>query len=446
MGARAGTPRHAGGFLNVIIVGGGIGGFTLALCLHRTGIGCRIYESAPEFQPLGVGINVLPHASRELARLGLEAALTHVAVLTREAAFFNRYGQLIYREPLGREAGYADPQYSIHRGELQRVLVDAAIERLGAECVHAGWKCVGVDQDDGGATAHFVDSATGVARPAQRADVVVACDGLHSVVRKSLHPAEGAQRYSGVNMWRGTTRWPAILTGASMIRAGWLATGKMVIYPIRDAIDGEGRQLVNWVAELETPRHDERDWSRRGRLDDFIGAFADWHFDWLDVPAFLRAADAILEFPMVDQDPLPWWSDRRITLLGDAAHPMYPRGSNGAGQAILDARCLADALGADADPIRALAAYEAKRLPFTAEVVRMNRSNPPDAILREVYERTGDRPFERIEDVISAADLAAMSERYKRVAGADRASLAAAAEREARMNETHHNDAQRGSQ
>ena len=424
--------RKVGGHLNVIIVGGGIGGFTLALCLNQAGIACRIYESAPEFRPLGVGINVLPHASRELARLGLEAALTRAAVLTREAVFFNRFGQLIYCEPLGREAGYADPQYSIHRGELQRVLMDAAIERLGTQDVHTGWRCVGVDQDEKGAVAHFVDTERGVARSSQRGDVVVACDGLHSAVRKALHPLEGAPRYSGVNMWRGTTRWPAILTGASMIRAGWLATGKMVIYPIRDAVDGAGRQLVNWVAEVETARHDERDWSRRGRLEDFIGAFADWHFDWLDVPAFLRAADAILEFPMVDQDPLPWWSERRITLLGDAAHPMYPRGSNGAGQAILDARSLADALVAEADPVAALAAYEAKRLPFTAEVVRMNRSNPPDAILREVYERTGDRPFARIEDVISAADLAAMSERYKRVAGADRASLAAAAERDAR--------------
>ena len=426
--------RKVGGRLNVIIVGGGIGGLTLALCLNQAGIGCRIYESAAEYRPLGVGINVLPHASRELARLGLEAALTRAAVLTREAVFFNRFGQLIYREPLGREAGYADPQYSIHRAELQRVLVDAAIERLGAQCFRTGWKCVGVDQDAGGAVAHFVDAERGVGRSSERADVVVACDGLHSIVRKTLHPAEGAPRYSGVNMWRGTTRWPAILTGASMIRAGWLATGKMVIYPIRDAVDGAGRQLVNWVAEVETARHDERDWSRRGRLEDFIGAFADWHFDWLDVPAFLRAADAILEFPMVDQDPLPWWSDRRITLLGDAAHPMYPRGSNGAGQAILDARSLADALVAEADPVAALAAYEARRLPFTAEVVRMNRSNPPDAMLREVWKRTGDRPFERIDDVISAADLAAMSERYKRVAGADRASLAAAAERDARVS------------
>jgi 2-polyprenyl-6-methoxyphenol hydroxylase-like FAD-dependent oxidoreductase len=202
-----------------------------------------------------------------------------------------------------------------------------------------------------------------------------------------------------------------------MIRAGWLTTGKMVIYPIRNHVDSAGRQLVNWVAELETPQHRRRDWTREGVIGDFIGAFADWHFDWLDVPAFIRRAATILEFPMVDQDPLPWWTKGRVTLLGDAAHPMYPRGSNGAGQAILDARALCDALASEHDIEPALQRYEAIRLPATAQVVRMNRSNPPDAILREVYERTGDRPFARIEDVISHAELQAISDRYKQVAG-----------------------------
>ena len=224
-------------------------------------------------------------------------------------------------------------------------------------------------------------------------------------MRKLLHPRDGPPLYSGVNMWRGVTVWPPILSGASMIRAGWLKTGKMVIYPIRDNVDGRGRQLVNWVAELETPRHAHRDWNRIGDVDDFIGAFEAWHFDWLDVPQLIRHAETILEFPMVDQDPLPWWSRGRVTLLGDAAHPMYPRGSNGAGQAILDARALAAALRSHPNPADALKSYEAERLPFTAEVVRMSRRNPPDAILREVFERTGDKPFARVEDVISEDEL-----------------------------------------
>jgi len=412
--------------MEVLVVGGGIGGLTLALCLHRAGISCRIYEAAPAMRPLGVGINVLPHASKELARLGLELELTRASVLTREAVFFNRFGQLIYREPLGRFAGYDDPQYSIHRGELQLVLFEAASKRLGADRISTGWKCIGIEQDASGATALFNDAVGGHALPPQRGDVVVACDGLHSIIRKQLHPDEGPPLYSGVNMWRGVSVWEPILTGASMIRAGWLANGKMVIYPIRNDVDSQGRQLVNWVAELATTRYKQRDWSRPGDINDFIGAFKDWHFDWLDVPALLGAAETILEFPMVDQDPLPWWTRGRVTLLGDAAHPMYPRGSNGAGQAILDARALSDALVAHANPTEALRAYEAQRLPFTAEVVRINRTNPPDAILREVYERTGDQPFEHVEDVISQKELAAVSEGYKRVAGFDKPSLAAA--------------------
>ena len=416
-----------GGSLNVIIVGAGIGGLTLALFLQRARIDCRIYESAPEIRPLGVGINILPHASQAFAELGIDAALTRASILTREAVFFNRFGQLIHREPLGRYAGYEHPQYSVHRGEVQQVLLDAVSERLGANSVVTGCKCIAIEQDKGGAVAHFQSAVTGESLSSQRADVVVGCDGLHSTVRKLLHPQEGPPLYSGVNMWRGVTLWPPILSGASMIRAGWLKTGKMVIYPIRDNVDGSGQQLINWVAELETPRHTNRDWTRIGSADDFIGAFEAWHFDWLDVPQLIRRAEMILEFPMVDQDPLPWWSQGRVSLLGDAAHPMYPRGSNGAGQAILDARALAEVLRSHQDPVDALKSYEAERLPFTAEVVRMNRRNPPDAILREVFERTGDKPFARVEDVISEDELVALSEGYKRVAGFDRESLAARA-------------------
>jgi 2-polyprenyl-6-methoxyphenol hydroxylase-like FAD-dependent oxidoreductase len=408
---------------DVIIVGAGIGGLTLGLMLHEAGIACRIYEAAPAIKAVGVGINVLPHATRELTRLGLEAALARVAVTTTESAFFNRFGQLIYREPLGRPAGYDWPQFSIHRGDLQAVLLAAFTARAGAERLIAGWRCIGADQDADGVTVAFEHPETGAGLAPQRGRVVIACDGINSVLRKQLYPNEGEPLYSGCNMWRGVTRWAPILTGATMIRAGWLAHGKMVIYPIRNAIDADGRQLVNWVAEIETPKFERRDWNRAGRLQDFLPTFADWHFDWLDMPAFLAAADVILEFPMVDQDPLPRWSHGRLTLLGDAAHPMVPRGSNGAGQAIVDCRALTDALIAHADPVAALRAYEAKRLEPTANVVRTNRANPPDAILREVFERTGDRPFDDIDAVISHAELKALSDGYKRVAGYDKATL-----------------------
>jgi 2-polyprenyl-6-methoxyphenol hydroxylase-like FAD-dependent oxidoreductase len=210
-----------------------------------------------------------------------------------------------------------------------------------------------------------------------------------------------------------------------MVRAGWLTHGKMVIYPIRNNIDGQGSQLINWVAELETPNHLERDWNKQGRLEDFIGAFEDWHFDWLDVPALIRGAESILEFPMIDQEPLPFWSRGKVTLLGDAAHPMYPRGSNGAGQSILDAQSLAKFLTQERDVETALKKYEDVRLEATGNVVRMNRINPPDAILREVWERSEDKPFNKIEDIISNEEMEAITQRYKTVAGYDKQTVAA---------------------
>jgi len=410
----------------VIVLGAGIGGLTLALSLHQAGVACRVYEAVPELKPLGVGINLLPHAVRELAELGLLDALDAVAVRTREAVFFNAHGQLVFREAAGVEAGYDWPQYSIHRGDLQSVLLAETLARLGPDSVVCGHRCTQVVQDGDGVTARFA-APDGTPLPEVRAAVAVGCDGIHSVLRRQLYPDEGAPRYSGVNMWRGVTRWKPFLSGASMVRAGWLSQGKMVIYPIRDAIDNEGRQLVNWVAEIEAPQPAVRDWSRAGRLEDFLPAFADWHFDWLDVPALIRASESILEYPMVDQDPLPRWTHGRLTLLGDAAHPMVPRGSNGAGQAILDARCLAGAMkNAGAGP-QALEDYDRERVKATTEVVLTNRSNPPDAILREVFERSGGRRFDRIEEVVSTTELQAISDHYKRVAGYDPARLRARA-------------------
>jgi 2-polyprenyl-6-methoxyphenol hydroxylase-like FAD-dependent oxidoreductase len=406
----------------VIVVGAGIGGLTLGIALHQAGIPCRIFESVAQLRAVGVGINLLPHATRELAGLELEDALERVAIKTADATFFNRFGQLIHQEPLGRPAGYAHPQFSIHRGDLQMVLRDAFSERAGGDRLITNRHCLGVAQDEHGVTVTFSDGPGGGERQAVQGRVAIACDGINSAVRKQFFPDEGEPRYSGVNMWRGVTRWRPILSGASMIRAGWLSHGKMVIYPIR-AAGSDGLQLVNWVAEIETPTYRRRDWNRTGALADFIGAFADWRFDWLDVPAFIRAADSVLEFPMVDQDPLPRWSFGRVTLLGDAAHPMVPRGSNGAGQAILDVGALTKALRETPDPVAALAAYEAQRREATARVVLTNRSNPPDAILREVFQRTHDRPFSNIDDVISRAELVAMSDGYKQIAGYSRVGL-----------------------
>jgi 2-polyprenyl-6-methoxyphenol hydroxylase-like FAD-dependent oxidoreductase len=403
----------------VLILGAGIGGLTLALSLHQAGIRCCVFEAAPELKPLGVGINLLPQAMREMAELGLAERLEASAVTTREAAFFNRFGQLIHAEPTGCFAGYDWPQLSIHRGDLHAVLLAATRERLGPGSVVTDRRVVRVDQNTAGVIVHFTNMP-GIPVSPVRGTVAIGCDGLHSAVRRQLHPNEGAPRYSGINMWRGVTRWQPFLTGATMVRAGWFTPGKLVLYPIRNGIDDQGRQLVNWVAEIETPiRLVKRDWNRPGNVADFLPAFADWHFDWLDVPALIRAADVVLEFPMVDQDPLPWWTDRRVTLLGDAAHPMVPRGSNGAVQSIIDARYLAGRFKALGVGPAALAAYEAVRREATTKIVLLNRTNPPDAILREVRERSGDRPFARIDDVIAGSELKAITDRYKQVSGAE---------------------------
>ena len=414
--------------MDVVIVGAGIGGLTLGLRLHAAGIPCRVYEAAPEIKPLGVGINLLPHATKELTELGLQSDLARVAITTSKIAYYNRFGQLIYNDPCGRYAGYEWPQFSIHRGDLQMVLLEAFVQRVGADRVVTAHRCTGVEQDDNGATAHFEHTLTGDKLSPRRCSVVVACDGIHSVARKQFFPDEGPPRYSGLNMWRGVTRAKPFLDGATMVRVGWHKPAKVLIYPIRDRIDAEGRQLINWVCDIEqaTPIP-QRDWNRQGRLSDFIGALENWRFDWLDVPAMCRAADQILEYPMMDQDPLPRWSHGRVTLLGDAAHPMLPRGANGGAQAILDCTALADCLKRIADPVAALKAYEERRRPPTTQVVLTNRSQPPDAVLYEVYKRTGDKPFRHIDDVISQSELAGLLKRYERVAGFDKERLEARA-------------------
>jgi 2-polyprenyl-6-methoxyphenol hydroxylase-like FAD-dependent oxidoreductase len=403
---------------DLLIVGAGVGGLTLALSLHQAGIPARVFEAAPEVLPLGVGINLLPHAMRELSELGLAQRLAAHCIATRELAFYNRHGQFIFKEPRGRFAGYDWPQLSIHRADLHQVLLDAVRERLGAEAVQLGRRCTRVDQNAARVVLHFDEGEP------QEGKLAIGCDGIHSAIRHQLFPNEGPPKYSGVNMWRGATRWPAYLGGDVMVSTGWMTVGKTVIYPIRPGTsETGGKPLINWVAEIEQPQAVRQDWTGRGRLADMMPAFAGLKFDFLDITGMIESTEEILEYPMVDRDPLPRWSFGRVTLLGDAAHPMYPRGSNGAGQAIVDARCLAGAIKKAGATAEALTAYEAVRGPATAKVVLTNRSDPPDAILREVFERSRGERFKHIEDVISTAELQAISERYKKVAGFDRETL-----------------------
>jgi 2-polyprenyl-6-methoxyphenol hydroxylase-like FAD-dependent oxidoreductase len=401
--------------MKIAIVGAGIGGLSLALALHRQGVPSEVYEAVPEVREIGVGITLLPHAMRELAQLGLQAPLEAAGIENLESVFFNRYGQFIYREPRGRHAGYASPEVGIHRGKLHRVLYEAVVERLGPAHVHLNHRCVGVEQDEAGATVRF-QTSTGEPLPAVPAQVVVACDGVNSAVRRQFYPHEQLA-FGGINTWRGVTVHRPILSGKSYLRIGSIETGKMVIYPIADNVDGQGNQLINWVAEIRQGDARMNDWNKPGNLQDFIGLFADWRFDWLDVPALIRGAQQVFEYPMVDKDPVAQWTFGRVTLLGDAAHPMYPRGSNGSAQAIVDARTLAEQLANTADAMRALAAYEALRLQPTAKIVQTNRTVPPDFINIKVDELSGGKPFRHIDDLISQDELRRMSDEYKKIAG-----------------------------
>lgn len=399
----------------VVVVGGGIAGLAFALSMHQRGMACDVYESVPQVKELGVGITLLPHAMRELSALGVQPELEAVGIENLESVFFNRFGQYIYREPRGRHAGYPLPEIGIHRGKLHRILYEAALQRLGADRIHTNHRCTGVTQDETGVTVHFSDGSGAPLAPV-RARVVVACDGIHSAIRKQYYPQEKVA-FAGINTWRGVTRHKPILTGKSYMRVGSIRTGKMVIYPIIDNIDGQGMQLINWMAEIEGSSEVMNDWNSGGRADDFISIFKDWTFDWLDVPAMIRNADQILEYPMVDKDPVSQWTFGRITLMGDAAHPMYPRGSNGSAQALIDARTLADQLSQHADPKEALKSYEALRLAPTAKVVETNRNVPPDFIIMKAEELSGGKPFRHIDDLISQDELRQISDNYKSVAG-----------------------------
>jgi 2-polyprenyl-6-methoxyphenol hydroxylase-like FAD-dependent oxidoreductase len=394
----------------IAIVGGGICGLALAMNLHARGIACRIYERAPEIRELGVGITLLPHAMREFAALGVGDALLAAGIENLESCFFNRFGQLIYKEPRGKHAGYPYPEVGIHRGKLHRLLFEAARLRLGADGIFLNRELTAFDQDGGGVTLHFKDMA-----PVHVA-AVIACDGINSAVRKQLYPAD-AVAFAGINTWRGVTRRRPILGGRTYMRVGSILTGKLVIYPIVDNVDRAGNQLVNWMAEIKQDTFEKNDWNKPGDLADFFAIYENWCFDWLDVAEMIRSADQILEYPMVDKDPLPRWSFGRVTLAGDAAHPMYPRGSNGAAQAAIDARTLADELASHAEPGDAFLAYEAARRETTARIVHTNREHPPDFINIKVEELVGDRPFDDLNDYISQAELRALSESYKKIAG-----------------------------
>lgn len=411
--------------MKVLIVGGGIGGLTLALSLHAAGIDdIDVFEAADEVSELGLGINMLPHAVRELTELGLADSLAAVAIPTGELVMFSIQGQQIWREPRGLDAGYRWPQYSIHRGQLLQLLYRAFLARVGPERIHTGhqltsYELLPDDQPDGRRVAVHFSNGLGAA-----GDIVVAADGVHSAIRAQMYPNEGPVLWNGITMWRGVAEADPFLTGRSMAMIGHFRE-RAVIYPISIEAANRGRSLINMVFEFKVAEDrpmPRQDWDHRVDPDEIRSHFASMRFDWLDIPALIDAADQWYQYPMVDRDPLPSWTDGRVTLLGDAAHPMYPVGSNGGSQAILDARTLARDLALQPDIDSAINAYESVRRPATAAVVFANRQVGAEKPMEMVAELAPDG-FAHINDVIPQAELEEMSRNYKRLAGFDPAIL-----------------------
>ncbi|WP_280234097.1 flavin-dependent oxidoreductase [Nocardia cyriacigeorgica] len=403
--------------MKVLVVGAGIAGLTTALSLHAVGIDVRVIDGVRALRPLGVGINLLPHAVSELAALGLGDALAATAIPTAAAVHYDRFGNRIWSEPRGLGAGHAWPQYSIHRGELHTILLRAVRDRLGVDAVREGMRFEAMAEDGDLVRAQVRDRTTD-AVVESTADVVVGADGLHSAVRAHLHPDEPGPRWNGIRMWRGTAETEPFLDGRTMILAGTNQAARIVAYPISASAQRRGRALVNWVAEVRVDdgAATDPDWNRTGRLEDVLPHYAGWRIAGVDIAELLAASGEILEYPMVDRDPLSHWGTGRATLVGDAAHPMYPIGSNGGSQAVLGARVLAAELAAAPDPVTGLAGYEAARRDQANAIVLANRDMPMDRILHLVTERapTG---FTRIEDVLTPDELAAIAAAYRRTSG-----------------------------
>jgi 2-polyprenyl-6-methoxyphenol hydroxylase-like FAD-dependent oxidoreductase len=404
--------------MTVLIAGGGIGGLTLALSLNQIGIPAKVFESVAELRPLGVGINVLPHAVRELIELSLPDQLDEAGVRTKELAYFSKHGKPIWSEPRGLEAGYKWPQFSIHRGVLQQILLEAAIERLGANNILTSHHLTGWEETADGIRATFIDKATGRSAGSHDGALLIACDGIHSAVREKLFPGEGPPIWNGRILWRGITDADGFLSGRTMIMAGHEIL-KFVCYPISKQPDANGKHRINWVAERHMPptyQWRREDYNRTAKLEEFLPWFESWRFDWLDVPSLIRNCPHSYEYPLVDRDPLACWTFGRVTLLGDAAHPMYPIGSNGASQAILDARVLTREILTHGETNAALVAYEAERRPATTDLVMLNRRNGPEQVMQLVEERAPNG-YDVVTDVLSQQELEDIAANYKRVAG-----------------------------
>src|SRR5512138_71619 len=403
----------------VLIAGAGIGGLTAALTLHQIGVPCHIFESVAEIKALGVGINLQPNAVRELYEMGLgQESLATIGIETQEWALVGLNGHDVYTEPRGLRAGYNWPQYSVHRGQLQMLLYRAVLERLGPQAISTGVRVTGYrNHTDGSGVTALLQNRAG-ARSEVAGSLLVAADGLHSAVRQQMHSAQPPIQWGGAIMWRGVSRGKPIRTGASFVGLG-THRHRIVFYPISPPDPNTGLADINWIAEITVDNKNgwpHGDWNKRVKHEDFIHHFTQWNYDWIDIPAMIRGAREVFEYPMVDREPVDTWHDGNVVLLGDAAHVMYPTGSNGASQAIVDARVLGAALLEQGVNAAALAAYDAKLCPEISPLILRNRGAGPFGLLNLIDDRCGG-VFDNIDDVIPKPERDEFMHRYKVAAG-----------------------------
>jgi len=403
----------------VVIAGGGIGGLSVALTLHQIGVPCVVFESVPEIKPLGVGINLQPNAVRELYELGFPSDfLDAIGIQTREFVLVGLNGNEVYSESRGLWAGYKWPQYSVHRGGLQMLLYRAAVERLGPDSIRTGLKVTGYRNQPGGKGVTALLKSRNGTSSEFAGSLLIAADGLHSAARQQMYPEQPPIQWGGAIMWRGVTRGKPIRSGASFVGLG-THRHRVVFYPISAPDPLTGLADINWIAEITVDNSGgwrDGDWNKQVKHEDFLHHFEHWNYDWIDIPGMLRGAAEVFEYPMIDREPVPTWVDGNVVLLGDAAHVMYPTGSNGASQAIMDARVLGAAMLEHGVTSRALQAYDTQLCPEISQLVLRNRGAGPFGLLNLLDDRCGG-VFDNIDDVIPRAERDEFMLRYKTAAG-----------------------------